>query len=157
MTGQRQAAYLEAMGISVWKPRVVSARQPVAANLAEADMQVTLADNTDNDSSWLWMVADGTQTEHQLLADIRRAVGDDTAGNICYPVEFEGQSLGALIKDRLMTRVVLFGEDLDAGQELAAKNIDVIRTASLQLLMDSAGLKQELWQKLRGLAGYQTQ
>ena len=157
MSGQRRAAYLEAMGISVWKPRIVPARQPAVANLAEADMQVALAGNTDNDSSWLWMVADGTQTEHQLLADIRRAVGDDAAGNMCYPVESEGPSLGVLIKDQLITRVVLFGEDIDAGLELAAKNIDVIRTASLQLLMDSAGLKQELWQKLRGLAGYQTQ
>jgi hypothetical protein len=100
-------------------------------------MQVALAGNTDNDSSWLWVVADGTQTEHQLLADIRRAVGDDVAGNICFPVESEGQSLGVLIKDQLITRVVLFGEDLDAGLDLAEKNIDVIRTVSLQVLMDS--------------------
>ncbi len=157
MTSQRKAAYLEAMGIPVWVDRGVPPGQPVAANKSGNTLQVAMCDSSDNGSHWLWVIADDLLLENSLLADIRRAVGETNGSNICHPVEAGGQGLDVIVKQHMVTRIVLFGEDLDPGKAVHDTSCEIVQAPTLQALADAPVTKKQLWQTLQQLLDHQRQ
>ncbi len=133
MTAQRRAAYLEAMGIPVWQERSIPKGQLAAVN--KKAMQLLVAMCSHSDSPWLWVIADANLENNRLLADIRRAVGDKGNSNICYTDASEGQPLDVIVHEHLVTRIVLFGQELDPCDLVRKKSCDIVEAPSLEALL----------------------
>ena len=152
MTTQRRAAYLEAMGIPVWQERGIPVSQLAAANDKVRQLLVVMCSHSD--SPWLWVIADANRENNHLLADIRRAVGDRGDGNICYSATAGGRPLDVIVHEHLVTRIVLFGQELDPRDLVRQKSCDIVEAPSLEALAGSADMKKQLWNNLRQLLDY---
>lgn len=149
MTSQGNTAYLEAMGITVWVERGVTNIQAAAAS--EISRQLHFVMCSDADSPWLWVIADARLESKRILADIRRAAGEQGNGNICYAVSSGGQSLEAMLDERPITRIVLFGQELDTADPVRQKNCDIVEAPALEELAGSVAMKKQLWNNLQQL------
>ena len=157
MTRQHKIAYLEAMGIPVWVARRVPPVQPEAVNVIGSNPKLALCGNSDTGSSWLWVIAGADMQENQLLADIQRAAGDTGKTNMCHPVQTGGQKLGAILEEKLITRLILFGDQIDPGKAAKTGSCDIVRAPSLEALAKSPAMKKQLWKNLQQLLGYKQQ
>ena len=153
MTGQGRAAYLEAMGITVWESRNVGLAVPGPANEEAGLLKVSMCSRSD--SPWLWVIADQSQKDSGLFADIRRAAGDAGECNICIADPGQGTNLSAITDELLVTRVVLFDQELGADDLVRQKSCDIVEAPSLDVLAGSADMKRTLWNKLQLLLDYQ--
>jgi len=152
MTTQRRAAYLEAMGIPVWQERRIPEGQLAAVKQKTRQLLVAMCSHSD--SPWLWVIADAKLENNRLLADIRRAVGDEGNSNICCTDASEGQPLDVIVHEHLVTRIVLFGQELDPCDLVRKKSCDILEAPSLEALAGSAVMKKQLWNNLRQLLDY---
>ena len=157
MSGQHRANYLEAMGITVWKERNVTRLTEhipeAVANEETAHLLVSVSSRSD--SPWLWVLADETPLQQALFRDIRRAVGDAGDSNICFAKNDGEAILSDLLDELLVTRIVLFGQELDADHSLREKSCDIVNAPSLEALAGSSELKKDLWVNLQQLLDFQ--
>lgn len=149
MTSQRHTAYLEAMGIPVWVERSVANTQAAAVNEKSRQPQFVMC--SDGDSPWLWVIADARLENKRVFADIRRAVGEQGNSNICYAVSTGGKSLEAMLNESAITRIVLFGQELDTADPVRQKTCAIVEAPALEELAGSVAMKKQLWENLQQL------
>lgn len=142
----RRLAYLDAMGIDVWRPR----REPLAAAPIDAMPGFVLGDG---DGDILCIAGSAAEAGLKLASDISRAMRNPPVW--AWPVrdaegEGEGMKLVSAIAERLFTRVLVFGQDL-AGAVLGESAPEVISGArvhvvpGLERLAGDQDAKRILW------------
>lgn len=108
----RRLAYLEAMGIDVWQPR----REPLPAAPAVASPRIVLGAG---DGDILCIAHGAQESGSKLAADISRAMRSPPVwawpsdGTEPGPPEEDGSmTVHGVAAERLLTRVLVFGEEL---------------------------------------------
>lgn len=170
MKSYQRAGYLRALGVEVWVPKVALASSPSRATLEQVDPGSSAGNEAAPFSAASNFFVEpgtsdtlllcGSQAEARMIIalDISRslkaeplwgwAVSEGTAG---------GSSLEEAIRDRLITRLIVFGKDI-CGRGLAGPEGDgkagvigtaeVLRVASLPALAISAQARRALWEAL---------
>jgi len=146
MTGGRQQAYLEAMGISLWESRTAAQLQtPPIADVPGLKL------GPGSGGILLICTAD-TEAASKLSNDISRSLGSVPVW--AWPdSNAEAISPDDAVDENLFTSVAIFGEKL-AGQFFGGDMPTRLKSASLVLLPDMHDLelraeaRRELWQLL---------
>lgn len=147
---QAQLRYLEAMEIEVW----VARGAPVDGQAATPLFRLG-----PGSSAQLFICRDNEFSSGRLAADIMRSLAEQAVW--AWPAsDAEGVPAADLIDDRLITSVVVFGEDL-AVQLFGRPVPETLGTARLIVVADPDSLaresseRRELWQTFldHGLAG----
>lgn len=146
MTEARRLAYLDALGLDVWvlrPPEVPHNRLVVQPGEGSTLLICDLPD----------------ATATRIAADISRALGGQVVWAWPDPLgSEESPLLEDAVGQRLFTRVVLFGEELErklfAGEApLTVGSAGITVTHGLDELAVRGTAKRELWNRLSGMAG----
>ena len=138
-----QYAYLEAMGVTVWKlresgqPATVAAADTARLKLGPGSAGILLVCEADSDSAG------------RLANDINRSLGGKTVW--AWPCgDEDGPGLASAIEENLFTTVAFFGKAV-ASRFFHSEPPALFKTANLVLLpsmndiMRSAAARRELW------------
>lgn len=141
MIEARRRAYLEAMGFDVWLAR-------------PADPQWDRLLVSPGQGSTLFVCAGPDESESDISGDLSRAVGGDPAWAWPDPEGHpDNPRLEDAVRDRLFTRVIVFGESL-AVRLFGAAPPDVLLSAAVNVSSDLGELatrgdaKRALWRLL---------
>jgi hypothetical protein len=151
-------AYLQALGIDVWVPRAATAN--MARSRIEPDELSEVPASFERglhigpgDGNTLLLCTTAAEAATRLAADIARCLDHEPVWS--WPMAEEagqGISLGQAIEQRLFTRVLVFGPQLEefvsgaAAQVIASARI--LRTRPITELIASAAAKRTLWSEL---------
>jgi hypothetical protein len=146
MIEARRRAYLEAMGLDVWLSRSAPAANVTAAGLLQLGP---------GDGSTLVVCAEPAESAGKFAGDLARALGAEPVWAWPDPAGGSGStSLAEAIDNRLITRVLLFG-DTAAGWlfppgevPAAVGSAAIVPLADMQELAVSGSAKQQLWRCL---------
>jgi len=152
---QRQANYLHAMGIPLWRLRKKPAtgQQPPVQPTQQPTAQLQVKGS--GQSGWLWLLP-GQPDEPQLLVKIKQAVEGGLEGaELCISDQTGELNVRRLIDEYLITRVVAFGKALtqqlerDQSAYPWPESVAFIKAPGLKELEQSMDLKRQFWQQLK--------
>jgi hypothetical protein len=140
-------AYLEAMGIDVWRPR----SRPLGGGPAQSGAR--LIELAEGEGDILCIARSREESRQKLAVDISGAMRTAPiwcwpAGESCVGPEF--MSLEAAVKERLLTRILVFGGALaetlfDAGVPDLIASARVHAVPGLDRLDGDRDAKRKLW------------
>ena len=164
MNAERRVAYLRAMGLEIWVSRTGSVTPP--AGLVSSDAEKASAENdpVSFSSASSCFVAPGSgdtllmcggpgEAATAVARDIARSLRIEPVwGWPLSPGSSEAPSLEQVIRDRLFTRLILFGMELAGSSGEAAPAIigtaEALTVSSLPELARSGTARKALWQSL---------
>ena len=150
MNNQHRVAILNDMGIPQWVSRG-SASAAVFEQESSDDLCITVSGQASG--GWIWLLELSLNEKDQsLLADIRRATGCLDSSLIATLDAQTNIGLKQVLKDELITCMVLIGSEQFRQQVsgcLSGVNIACINCPPLTELQGSASSKRKLWGKLK--------
>lgn len=165
MNPQQRAAYLRALGVEVWVPKVALAASPSREALAQVDLGSSAGNEVAPFSAASNFFVEPGTGDTLLLCGSQAEAGTILALDISRSLKAQplwgwavfggsagGSSLEQAIRDRLITRLIVFGSDFDVPEGVENAGVigtaEVLRVASLPQLASSAKARRELWESL---------
>ena len=164
MNADRRAAYLRAMGLDVWVAKTQAASSPPGSGHGDAEMLVAGNDAGPFSGASSCFVEPGSGDTLLLCAgpvdpttpvarDIARSLRNEPVWGWPAPAgSNDAVSLEQAIRDRLITRLILFGLEL-AGSPGEAEPVvigtaELLKAAPLSELTRSGKARKALWESL---------